>query len=117
MVNEEVHQRLPGKEKLYTNMDEVKCENGEDISNYSTDFLNSLTPSKIPSHKLNLKISEIVMLLRNLDVNQVYAIELCSLCDVYKFTQLIVKWRLDPTKNFGFSYKKLRWYRPIHFCF
>jgi hypothetical protein len=70
MVNEEVLQRLPGPEKVYTSVDEVECEDGEDTSNYPTEFLNSLTPSGMPPHKLNVKIGAIVMLLRNLDVNQ-----------------------------------------------
>ncbi len=51
-------------------MNEVKCEDSEDISNYLTEFLNSLTQSGMPPHKPNLKIGTIVMLLRNLDVNQ-----------------------------------------------
>ena len=70
MVNEQVLHRLPGIETVYTSVDEVECEDGEDISNYPTEFLNSLTPSEMPPHKLNLKIGAIVMLLRNLDVNQ-----------------------------------------------
>ncbi len=70
IVNEQVLQRLPGMEKVYTSVDEVECEDGEDVSNYPTEFLNSLTPSGMPPHKLNLKIGAIVMLLRNLDVHR-----------------------------------------------
>ncbi|CAF4657451.1 unnamed protein product [Rotaria sp. Silwood2] len=70
LVNEEVLQRLPETEKTYTSVDEVECEDGDDITNYPTEFLNSLTPSGMPPHKLKLKISAIVMLLRNLDVHQ-----------------------------------------------
>ena len=70
MVNDEVLQRLPGTEKIYTSVDEVECEDGDDITNYPTEFLNSLTPSGMPPHKLKLKIGAIVMLLRNLDVHQ-----------------------------------------------
>ncbi|CAF4560566.1 unnamed protein product [Rotaria sp. Silwood2] len=70
MVNEQVLQRLPGFETMYTSVDEVACEDGENVSNYPTEFLNSLTPSGMPPHKLNLKVGVIVMLLRNLDVNR-----------------------------------------------
>ncbi len=67
-------QRLPAKEHVYTSVDEVECENGVDVTNYSTEFLNSVTPSGMPPHKLNLKIGATVMLLGNLDVNQ----DLCN---------------------------------------
>ncbi|CAF1196420.1 unnamed protein product [Didymodactylos carnosus] len=70
MVSEQVLQRLPGTAKVYTSIDEVECEDGEDVSNYPTEFLNSLTPSGMPPHKLNLQVGAIVMLLRNLDVHQ-----------------------------------------------
>ena len=69
-MNEEVLQRLPGKEIMYTSVDDVECEDGDDVINYSKEFLNSLTPSGMPPHKLKLKIGAIVMLLRNLDVKQ-----------------------------------------------
>jgi len=68
LVNEEVLQRLPGNEKVYTSVDEVQCEDGNDVTNYPTEFLNSLTPSGMPPHKLKLKIGAVVMLLRNLQV-------------------------------------------------
>ena len=69
VVNEEILQRLFGKEKVYTSVDEVECEDDEEISNYPTEFLYSLTPSGMPLH-INLKVGTIVMLLRNLDVKQ-----------------------------------------------
>ncbi|CAF3572606.1 unnamed protein product [Rotaria sp. Silwood1] len=70
LVNEEVLQRLPETEKTYTSVDDVECEDGDDVTNYPTEFLNSLTPSGVSPHKLKLKIGAIVMLLRNLDVHQ-----------------------------------------------
>ena len=70
VVNEQVLHRLPGIETVYTSVDEVECEDGDDTSNYPTEFLNSLTPSGMPPHKLKLKIGAIVMLLRNLGVNR-----------------------------------------------
>ncbi|CAF3420044.1 unnamed protein product [Rotaria socialis] len=68
MANEEVLQRLPGKEIIYTSMDDVECEDSDNVTNYPTECLNSLTPSGMPSHKLKLKIGAIVMLLHNLDI-------------------------------------------------
>jgi hypothetical protein len=67
---EEVLQRLSGIEKMYTSVDDVECEDDDDVTNYPTEFLNSLTPSEMPPHKLKPKIGAIVMLLRNLDVHQ-----------------------------------------------
>jgi hypothetical protein len=69
-MNEDVLQRLTGQLMSYKSVDQVECEDGEDISNYPTEFLNSLTPSGMPPHHLNLKIGAIVMLLRNLDIHQ-----------------------------------------------
>ncbi|CAF2984367.1 unnamed protein product [Rotaria socialis] len=70
IVNEQVLQRLPGIEKVYSSVDDIECEDGEYVCNYPTEFLNSLTPLGMPPHKLNLKAGAIVMLLRNLDVNR-----------------------------------------------
>ncbi|CAF4534916.1 unnamed protein product [Rotaria socialis] len=70
IVNEQVLQRLPGIEKVYSSVDGTECEDGEDACNYPTKFLNSVTPSGVPPHKLNLKAGAIVVLLRNLDVNR-----------------------------------------------
>ncbi len=55
---------------MYASVDEVECEDGDDVTNYSKEFFNSLTPSRMPPRKLKLKIGAIIMLLRNLDVNQ-----------------------------------------------
>ncbi|CAF3245184.1 unnamed protein product [Rotaria sp. Silwood2] len=68
--NEDDEIELPSSYKMYTSVDEVECEDGDDITNYPTEFLNSLTPSGMPPHKLKLNIGAIVMLLRNLDVHQ-----------------------------------------------
>lgn len=39
----------------------------EDCTTYPTEFLNSLSPRGLPSHKLTLKIGTPIILLRNLD--------------------------------------------------
>ncbi|CAF3745378.1 unnamed protein product [Rotaria magnacalcarata] len=66
----DVLQRLHGVETVYSIVDDIEFEDGEDGCNYPTEFLNSLAPSGMPPHKLNLKTDAIVMLLRNLDVNR-----------------------------------------------
>jgi hypothetical protein len=69
-VNERVLGTLPGEVRMYISADSVKCDNEEERQNYPTEFLNSLTPSGMPPHRLNLKINAVVMLLRNLSLRQ-----------------------------------------------
>ena len=69
-VNERVLGTLPGEVRTYTSADSVKCDNEEERQNYPTEFLNSLTPSGMPPHRLNLKVNAVVMLLRNLSLRQ-----------------------------------------------
>jgi hypothetical protein len=65
-INEEVLSILDGEWKTYISSDSIEDETAEDSMNYQLEFLNSLTPSGMPPHKLKLKIGAIVMLLRNL---------------------------------------------------
>ena len=69
-VNERVLGTLPGEARTYLSADSVKCDNEEERHNYPTEFLNSLTPSGMPPHCLNLKVNSVVMLLRNLSLRQ-----------------------------------------------
>ena len=52
---------------IYTSVDEMLEDEGNEINNISTEFLNSLTPSGMPQHLLELKVDCAVVLLRNLD--------------------------------------------------
>jgi hypothetical protein len=61
---------LPGEARTYLSADSVKCNSDEERQNYPTEFLNSLTPSGMPPHRLNLKVNSVVMLLRNLSLRQ-----------------------------------------------
>ena len=65
-INEQVLKMLPGESITYLNADSVSCDNSEEVQNYPIEFLNSLTPSGMPPHCLNLKVGSIVMLLRNI---------------------------------------------------
>ena len=59
-----------GQARTYLSADSVKCDDEEERQNYPTEFLNSLTPSGMPPHRLNLKVDSVVMLLRNLSLQQ-----------------------------------------------
>ena len=69
-LNEEVLTRLAGETKIYISIDSVSCDDPEEQNNYPVEFLNSLTPSGMPPHKLKLKSGAIIMLLRNLNTKQ-----------------------------------------------
>lgn len=66
-INEDILKRLEGESKCYTSVDSIICDHPEEEMNYPTEFLNSLTPSGMPPHRLLLKVGAIVMLLRNLN--------------------------------------------------
>ena len=65
-INEQILKMLPGESVAYLSADSVNCDNNEEAQNYPMEFLNSLTPSGMPPHCLNLKVGCIVMLLRNI---------------------------------------------------
>ena len=60
--------QLPGQVKTYNSIDSVVSDSQEEIELYPLEFINSLTPSGMPPHVLNLKVGGIVMLLRNLSL-------------------------------------------------
>lgn len=56
LINEKVLNMIDGEAISYLSADEVKCDNEEEQNNYPVEFLNSLTPSDMPPHQLNLKV-------------------------------------------------------------
>ncbi|XP_058789100.1 uncharacterized protein LOC131663051 [Phymastichus coffea] len=61
----------PTNERLYTAIDSVvNNNNGEMDEIIMPEYLNSLNPSCLPPYKLNLKINCIVMLIRNISINE-----------------------------------------------
>ena len=67
MLNSEIMDRMNGDYMTYLSDDSVVTEGDDDVENYTTEFLNSLTPSGMPSHQLKLKVGTIIMLLHNLN--------------------------------------------------
>jgi hypothetical protein len=69
-LNDQVLERLPGEKHVYLSADSVVADDENEQQNYPLEFLNSLTPSGMPPHRLCLKVGAVIMLLRNLDVRQ-----------------------------------------------
>nr|XP_047137932.1 ATP-dependent DNA helicase PIF1-like [Hydra vulgaris] len=67
-INEEVLERLHGEVKTYLSVDQLEADYFNKINNFPVEFLNSLTPSGIPTHCSKLKISCVFTLLKNLDL-------------------------------------------------
>ncbi|GBM58757.1 hypothetical protein AVEN_179313-1 [Araneus ventricosus] len=66
-INEQVLRKLPDQNKTYFSADSIICEDQEEQNNFPLDFINTLTPSGMPPHELNLKVEAVSMLLRNLN--------------------------------------------------
>ncbi|XP_068323274.1 uncharacterized protein [Pyrus communis] len=63
-LNEVVLNSFPGEQHIYYSFDRVE----DDPQNlYQHEFLNSITPGGLPTHKLTLKLGAPIMLLRNID--------------------------------------------------
>lgn len=56
--------KVPGESKLFRSLDTVVNE--EDSVHYPQEFLQSLNPSGLPPHNLELKVGVSIILLRNL---------------------------------------------------
>ncbi|CAG7718712.1 unnamed protein product, partial [Allacma fusca] len=69
-INSDVLQLLPGEEKVYKSADTIDCATGDDNSYYPVEYLNTITPTGMPNHIMNLKVGAIVMLLRNLNTKR-----------------------------------------------
>ena len=65
-INASLLEEVDGEARTYLSIDTV-CDPDQAVA-FPTDFLNSLTVSGLPAHKLQLKIGVPVMLLRNLGI-------------------------------------------------
>jgi len=59
---------LPGNETLYTSIDKAENEEKQVLDEYLDEYLNSLSPNGFPLHELRLKKNAIVMLIRNMKI-------------------------------------------------
>ncbi|GBO29314.1 hypothetical protein AVEN_21641-1 [Araneus ventricosus] len=57
---------MPGNEVIYESIDNIVSNDPQDQLAYTEEFLNILTPTGMPPHKLRLKPGAIIMLLKNL---------------------------------------------------
>ena len=71
-INEQVTNLLDeNTERIYTAIDSIKnCDNGEMGKVLLPEYLNSLNPSSLPPYKLRLRKYCIVMLIRNISLNE-----------------------------------------------
>ncbi|XP_050889153.1 uncharacterized protein LOC127094356 [Lathyrus oleraceus] len=70
IINQYVLGFIPGEEKEYLSSDSVDTFDGEGNEAFDVltpEFLNTLTTSGLPNHKIKLKIGIPIMLLRNID--------------------------------------------------
>ncbi|XP_050909568.1 uncharacterized protein LOC127123389 [Lathyrus oleraceus] len=70
IINQYVLEFIPGEEKEYLSSDSVDTFDGEGNEAFDVltpEFLNTLTTSSLPNHKIKLKIGTPIMLLRNID--------------------------------------------------
>lgn len=58
-------------ERIYTSVDSIEnCDNGDINEVLSPEYLNTLNPANLPPHQLRLSSNCIVMLIRNLSINE-----------------------------------------------
>ncbi|XP_050915713.1 uncharacterized protein LOC127130792 [Lathyrus oleraceus] len=70
IINQYVLGFIPGEEKEYLSSDSVDTFDGEGNETFDVltpEFLNTLTTSGLPNHKIKLKIGTPIMLLQNID--------------------------------------------------
>src|SRR5579863_25140 len=69
-INEDILNILLGESVNYFSSDSLITDDTEDNEDYPVEFLNSLNPSGLPRHQLNLKVGAVIMLLRNLNTKR-----------------------------------------------
>ncbi|KAH1087101.1 hypothetical protein GLYMA_07G160600v4 [Glycine max] len=103
-INHYVLSFIPGDHMEYLSFDSIdKSETSEDshFQSITTEFLNSLTTSSLPTHSIKLKIGSPIMFLRNLNQNQ-------GLCNgtrlvVTKMAKHVIAAEIISGKNIGLT--------------
>ncbi|KAH1249702.1 ATP-dependent DNA helicase PIF1 [Glycine max] len=101
-INHYILSFIPGDHMEYLSSDSIdKSETSEDsyFQSITTEFLNSLNTSSLPTHSIKLKIGSPIMLFRNLDQNQ-------GLCNgtrlvVTKMAKHVIAAEIISSKNIG----------------
>jgi len=65
-INNQIIDQMPGSSKVYYSIDSIVTDDVTVQNQYPIEFLNSLTVSGLPPHKLILKENAVVILIRNL---------------------------------------------------
>ena len=69
-IKSRILEKLPQQDKVCNSYDQRVSDKPEAAAVYTTEFVNSLTPSGMPQYRLALKVGAIIMLLRNLKRSQ-----------------------------------------------
>ncbi|KAK1342210.1 hypothetical protein QTO34_016968 [Cnephaeus nilssonii] len=85
-LSEEILDILDGDVHTYLSDDSIDSTDDAGNENFPIEFLNSITPSGMPCHKLKLKVGAIIMLLRILIVSGVFVMVLDLLSKDYDLT-------------------------------
>lgn len=67
-INNEILKIVEGEAKDYFSVDEIITDEPAERLNIPIEYLNSITPSGMPPHKLTIKVGAIVMLIRNMNL-------------------------------------------------
>ena len=67
-INKLILEKMPGKGVTYRSADTVQTDDDQEAANYTTEYLNSITPSGMPPHCLTLKPGVPIMLVRNISI-------------------------------------------------
>ena len=59
-INSGILEKLPLQEKLYSSYEQIVSDGPYGAAVYTTEFVNSLTPSGKPQHRLALKVGAII---------------------------------------------------------
>jgi hypothetical protein len=65
-LNNKLLDHMPGEQTVYKSVDTVASQEPSDNLAYTEEFLNSLIPTGMPPHSLNLKVGAVIMLLQSL---------------------------------------------------